>query len=245
MKIKLIACEALYRELSLATAKCRHVFDLAFLNFGLHDTPSELRSAIQSEIDSCDGESYDYIALGYGLCSRGSAEVQARSIPLIIPRAHDCITLLLGSRARYDKEFASHPGTYYYSPGWIERKDGDVQQGFFEDVKASAAKERYAEYVEKYGQDNAAYLIEQESLWYANYDRAAFINMGVGDIEEYRRFTRELAADRGWEHVEIEGDLSLIERLTSGNWDSSDFLIVSPGHSIAESFDPLILKARP
>ena len=244
MRIKLIACEALHRELSLATATSKHVFDLAFLDFGLHDTPSELRSAIQAEIDSCNNDTYDYIALGYGLCSRGAAEIRARSVPLVIPRAHDCITFFLGSRARYDEEFGAHPGTYYYSPGWIERKAGELQQGFIEESHAGKQERLYQEYVEKYGEDNARFLMEQQAQWTANYDRAAFINMSVGDIEEYRRFTRQLAKSKGWNYVELEGETSLIDRLASGDWQGDDFLVVPPGHTILESFDALILKAE-
>ena len=241
MKIKLIACEVFSREFCLATALSPHLFDLKSMPFGFHNTPDDLRSALQDEIDAAENGGYDHIILGYGLCSRGTAEIRARSTPIVIPRAHDCITLFLGSRARYDQEFSAHPGTYYYSPGWIERKDGEVQQGFEEEAQAQERKTRYEEYVEKYGQDNAKFLIEQESRWLVNYTRAAFINTGIGDIEQYRRFTRELAEGRNWEYAEIKGNMSLIERLASGDWDSEDFLKVEPEQTIVESFDELIV----
>lgn len=240
MKIKLISCEALYREFCFATAKSPHVFDIKFLGFGLHDTPSSLREAIQAEIDATEG--YDYIVLGYGLCSRGAADITAKSIPIIIPRMHDCITIFLGSRERYNEEFTAHPGTYYYSSGWIERKDGEVQQGFIDDVYEQRCNDRYAEYVEKYGEDNAKFLIEQENQWLANYTRAAFINTGIGNIEEYRRFTSQLAKDQNWEYAEIQSSTSMFDRLANADWESDDFLKVEPGHTIVESFDELILK---
>ncbi|MHB9036529.1 MAG: DUF1638 domain-containing protein [Armatimonadota bacterium] len=243
MKFKIIACEALTREVRLASAKSPHIIDIEYLAFGLHNTPNDLRTTIQDKIDACEGRGYDYIILGYGLCSRGTAELVARSVPIVVPRAHDCITFFLGSRARYDEEFAAHPGTYYYSPGWIERKEGDMQQGFIDDAQARGYEEKFKEYVEKYGEDNAKFLIEQEQQWYAHYTRAAFINMGVGDIEAYRKFTQELAQDRGWSFFEIDGDLSLIERLADGCWHSDEFLKVEPGQIVAESFDKLVLKA--
>lgn len=242
MKIKLIACEALAREAYLAAAGSPHVIDTQLLSFGLHNTPDELRSTIQSAIDSSEGKGYDAIALGYGLCSRGTADVRARSIPIAIIRMHDCITAFLGSRARYAAEFSAHPGTYYYSPGWIERKEGDMEQGFV-DIHAQRSAEHYREYVEKYGEDNAKFLIEQEQQWLSHYTRAAFINMGVGDIDYYRRFTRDLAGDRGWEYSEIAGDVSLVRRLLEGDWETEDILIVRPGERISESFDDNILKA--
>jgi hypothetical protein len=224
-------------------AKSPHVIDIEYLNFGLHNTPNLLRQTLQEQIDACEGKGYDCIALAYGLCSRGTAELVARSIPIVIPRAHDCITFFLGSRARYDEEFTEHPGTYYYSPGWIERKEGEVQQGFIDDVQARGYEEKFKEYAEKYGEDNAKFLIEQEQQWYAHYTRAAFINMGVGDTEAYRKFTQGLARDRDWSYCEIDGDMSLIERLANGCWDGDEFLKIGPGESIAESFDELVLKA--
>lgn len=243
MKIKLIACEVFFREFSAAAAASRHRFDITFMSFGLHDTPDKLREAIQQEIDSTEVSDYDAIILGYGLCSRGTADIRARSTPIIVPRMHDCITMFLGSRARYSREFSACPGTYYYSPGWIERKDGIVQQGFVDDAHAIRTRDRYAEYVEKYGEDNAKFLIEQEMQWHSNYNRAAFINVGLGDIAGYRGFTQQLASDNGWEYAEIEGDMSLVNRLMSGDWESEDFLTVQPGQTIAESFDELVLKA--
>lgn len=35
---------------------------------------------------------------------------------------HDCISLLLGSRERYDKEFSKVPATFYLSEGWTNKK---------------------------------------------------------------------------------------------------------------------------
>ena len=242
MRIKAIACEVFARELSYATALSPHVWDITFMSFGLHDTPEKLRAAIQEEIDATEGSDYEVIVLAYGLCSRGTAELKARSIPLIVPRAHDCITLLLGSRARYAQEFAAHPGTYYYSAGWIERKVGEVSQGYV-DAHDRRAEERYAEYVEKYGEDNAKFLIEQETQWLANYTRATFINMGLGDVQEYRRFTQSVAADRGWNYEETEGDMSMISRLACGDWDDDEFLRVEPGKTIVESFDERVLRS--
>lgn len=241
MKAKVIACEVLYRELSLAVAHSPHLLDVKFMPFGLHSTPSELRSRLQEEVDHADNDGYDCLLLGYGLCSRGTADITAGRLPIIVPRAHDCITLFLGSRCRYDKEFSQNPGTYYYSPGWIERADGEVRQGFIEEAKEIARQRRYEEYLEKYGEENADYLIEQESQWLVNYSRAAYIHTGVGDPEQYRLFTRGVADSRGWGYEEIKGDLSLIQGLVLGSW-NRDFLIVPPGATIAESFDSDVLR---
>ena len=82
-----------------------------------------MRESVQAAIDEAETqiEKYDAIALGYGLCGNGLAGVQARSVSLVLPRAHDCITLLMGSRARFESYFQDHPGVFYRSAGWVER----------------------------------------------------------------------------------------------------------------------------
>ncbi len=243
-RIKVVSCEVFSREFYWAAADSPHVLDMSFLPFGLHNTPDKLREAIQSAVDEVDPEVYDYVVLGYCLCSRGTADIVGGSVPLVVPRGHDCITVFLGSRATYDREFGLHPGTYYYSAGWIERKEGESSQGSIDDVQARQYEERYREYVEKYGEDNAKYLIEQEASWHANYTRAAFIDTQVGPCQQYRQFVKGIARDREWDYAEIEGSTDMVRRLLHGEWDSEDFLVVPPHHRICESFDELILGCR-
>ena len=244
MKLYAVACEAVARECYRAAAASPHAITISIKEFGLHNEPDDLRAAIQEEIDRASAAGkYDYILLAYGLCSRGTADLIAREVPIVIPRAHDCITLFLGSQERYQREFTEHPGTYYYSPGWVERKEGEVNQGDISIVKNLQAEERFREYVEKYGEDNARYLIEQESLWLSNYDRAAFINMGLGDIDFYRRFTQQVAQEHGWSYEELQGDLRLVDLLFRGDWDPSEFLIVHPGQRTTESVNSGIISA--
>jgi len=249
LKLHAIACEVLARECARAAAKSPHVVTLSFQPFGLHERPDDLRAALQAEIDqatpglSLSKSGYDYILLAYGLCSRGTADLVARETPVVIPRSHDCIALLLGSHERYQQEFAGHPGTYYYSPGWVERKEGEVLQGVIEVVKDRQAEERFKEYVEKYGEDNARFLMEQESQWLANYNRAVFLNMGLGDNDYYRAFTQQVAESHGWSYEELVGDTRLIDRLLAGDWDDSEFLIVHPGQRTIESVTSGIISA--
>lgn len=243
MKLHAISCEVFWRECSYAAARSPHIVTLSFLPFGLHDRPDELRKSLQGEIDRASSR-FDCILLAYGLCSRGTADLVARDTPIVIPRAHDCIALLLGSHKHYLREFERHPGTYYYSPGWIERKEGEVRQGTIEVVQEREAEERLREYTEKYGEDNARYLLEQENLWLAYYDRAVFLDMGLGDIGYYQRFTRQAAESRGWSYEEIAGDMRLVEALFRGDWDSGEFLVVQPGQRTVEDVNAGILSAR-
>lgn len=240
MRLYVIACDVLYRECSRAAADSPHVVTLSFHSLGMHDKPSELRAVLQDEIDKASVGNYDYILLAYGLCSRVTAGLTAADTQLVIPRAHDCITLLLGSKEAYQQEFESHPGTYYYSCGWIERRgDGNVSQGI-----ERLAEEKYREYVEKYGEENAKYLFEVESQWLANYNRTALIDMGMGDIEHYRAFTMKIAEENNWGYDEIKGDTRLVDHLINGVWPSDQFLVVKPGQKTFENVNDGIISAK-
>ena len=241
MRYLLIACEVLAREVYLCAAHSPHIVDVQLLEKGLHDTPERLRQELQARIDSAD-ERYDAVLLGYGLCSNSTADLVARKVPLVLPRAHDCITLYLGSRERYEKEFFAHPGTYYYTTDYVERSDGaSVALGAVSDERR---RKVYEEYVEKYGKDNADYLMEVLGAWARNYSRAAFIEMGVGPSDGAERRAQQEAKRRGWSFEKLMGDLILIRKLVNGQWDE-DFLVVKPGERVQVTYDVQIVKASP
>jgi len=243
LKLHAIICQVLSRECFQAAALSPHMVSVSTQLSGLHREPDKLRQTLQEEIDKASGCGNDYILLAYGLCSRGTADLTARDTPIVIPKVHDCISLLLGSNARYQREFGEHPGTYYFSSGWIEYMDGELDQGMFTGKKEREYEERLREYTEKYGEDNAVYLLEQESQWLVNYSRAALIDLPLGDSEHYRWFTKDIAESRNWVYEELHGDLRLFEKLFNGDWDSSEFLIVQPGQRTLECVNSDIISA--
>ncbi len=245
MRLKLISCEVFIREFCRFASTSKHLIDMVFHPFGLHDTPPLLREEAQKAIDATESGKYDYILIGYGLCSRGTSGLVARNVPLVIPRAHDCITMFLGSKERYIREFTENPGTYYYSSGWVERKDGLTQQGHVRMLKEEERNQRYNEYVERFGEDNAKYLVDMETEWLSQYKQATFINVDdIGDVEAYRDFAKRSAETHGWECTEIKGSSSLIRRFLDGEWDEADFLIVNPGQRIQDVQDTSIIRAE-
>ncbi|GAH63322.1 unnamed protein product, partial [marine sediment metagenome] len=88
-----------------------------FLEQGLHRTPTKMPNIIQGKIHQAD-DKIDYIVLGYSLCGNGIVGVKAEKQPLVIPKAHDCIDLFLGSLEARLKEQQKAPGTYYLTKGW-------------------------------------------------------------------------------------------------------------------------------
>lgn len=243
MRIKCLACEALARPTYLAAAYSPHIVDIELVQRGLHNKPTHLRDHLQSLVDASAGAGYDAIALVYGLCGKAISGLEARDVRLVIPRAHDCITLFLGSRQRYTYQFDNHPGTYWYSHDYIERDDGSgssLAMGSGTDTDLEAV---YEEYVKKYGKDNADYLMEAMGAWQSHYQRAVFIDMGIGDASLVEERAHMEAARRGWAFERMAGDLVLIRRLLNGDWED-DFLVLEPGQVVSMSYDEDILAAQ-
>jgi hypothetical protein len=236
MKLKCIGCDALARPVYLCAAQSPHIIDVELFQLGLHDDPADLQGRLQERIDAASGERYDAILLAYGLCGKATAGLMAREIPVVIPRAHDCITLFLGARDRYQNQFENYPGTYWYALDYVERRDGS---GTSLSLGASVETDLpgvYEEYVEKYGKDNADYLMEVMGAWQKHYKRAAFIDMGIGDSTAVEALARNEAERRGWEFERLAGDMVLVRRLLMGDWED-DFLVLQPGEQIKLTYD--------
>ena len=244
MQIKCIGCDVLARAIYWSAAQSPHVVDVQLLERGLHNTPAVLRGRLQGQIDTAASQGYDAIVLAYGLCGQATAGLVARSAPLVIPRAHDCITLFLGSRERYDEQFLSQPGTYWYTLDYLERRQdssASLALGLGSDTDLQAV---YEEYVQKYGKDNADYLMEVMGAWQSHYQRAAYIDLGIGDGSLVETQAQAEASRRGWAFERMVGDLVLIRRLIQGDWgdgETGDFLILQPGQALSMTYDDNII----
>ncbi len=246
MRIKLIACEILYRECCAAAARSPNMVDVEFLPKGLHDIGREgMNARLAEAVESVDPSQYDAIALGYGLCSHGIMGLAARGIPLVVARAHDCITLLLGSKERYQEYFESHPGVYYKSSGWIERGAGLEQLDPDSWADRLGAELSFDELVARYGEDNARYLAEQLGDLTRHYSGLTYIEMGIEPDGRFEAQTRQEAAERAWKFEKLRGDMALIQALVDGSWDEERFLVVRPGERIVPSFDEQIVRVEP
>lgn len=243
MKLKCLSCEALTRLVYLCAAQSPHMVDVELMRIGLHNEPLNLRDRLQERIDALTSEDYDAILLGYGLCGQATSGLQAKAIPLVIPRAHDCITLFLGGRDRYQQQFEDHPGTYWYVQDYMERRESTgtvLSLGSGLDANIEAV---YDDYVKQYGQDNADYLMEVMGAWQSHYNRAAYIDMGVGDGSVIELQTKDEADRRSWNFDRLPGDLILIRRLLNGDWDD-DFLVTPPGEEIVMAYGDDVVNSQ-
>jgi len=235
-KYFVISCHVLWRELCYYASISRNVFNFMFLKQGLHDTPNTLREMLQNAIDSVDGD-YTAILIGYGLCCNGLAGITARNTKLVIMRGHDCITFFLGSKERYQEYFDRNPGTYWYSPGWIDTVS-----------KPMPGKERLEQFLQlyraKYGEENAEYLMQIEQQWIKEYSQATYVDFGFYVTTIYKDYTKKCAQELGWSYDELKGDPHLILYFLEGNWNNDDFLIVNQGEKVVATHDERIIDVQ-
>ncbi len=245
MRLYALFCEVLARQAYYAAAFSPHVVDIDLIDKGLHNEPERLRAHLKERLATADQQGYDAILIGFGLCSSSTVGLCATRTPMVIPRAHDCITLFLGSKERYGEQFRENPGTYWYAPDYIERggsESGQVALGAGDD---SRIDEVYAEYVLKYGQDNADYLMEVMGAWQQHYNRAAYIEPIEMKMPDHRPMVRETAARRGWRFEELDGSILIVRDLVEGRWDDERFATIAPNHMVVATNDERIVGSTP
>ncbi len=237
-----LTCEALARSIYAVAADAPSTVTVRLYKQGLHNTPKKLRETLQEQIDGVEPGSCDAILLVYGMCGTSTIGLEARHTPLVIPRTHDCIALYLGSHARYQQEFDAHPGTYWYSLDYMERNEPGSNGGLGAS-NIGTMDEIYEQYVEKYGQENADYLMEVMGEWGSHYDRGVYIDMDSGDGAEYEQLARDQAARRGWIFERKEGNRRMLRMLVRGEWAEDEFLVVPPGHTIQQTGGAGLIQA--
>lgn len=245
MRLKAIVCQVMSREMECVAPRSPHSVEVEVLTMGLHDLGAAMHSHLQDRIDASDTSGYDAILLGYGLCGRGTEGLRAGSTQLVLPRAHDCIGILMGGHPNYLAYFENHPGVYYRSPGWIEFQAPGQWLQPAEATSKNVLGERRTreELIAQYGEENGNYLFEQFRAYRRHYSGLTYISTGVPSDESSRSLARAEAERENWAFEEVHGSLALLEALVNGDWNPANFLIVPPGATVRAALDDAVVNA--
>ena len=236
-KIALLACSVFEREIALHAAGARHILETRFFQVTLHERPDQLRGILQQNLEALGARAdIEAVVLAYGLCGRGAAELRPRRHKLVIPRAHDCITVFMGSKEAHAEHQSRCPACYYYTPGWNRERRVPGPE------KWAALRE---ELERKFDPDNVEFLMEMERERWRLHDTATYLDLGTNDAEAEAGYTRCCARWLGWKFERLPGDPQLLRDLLWGNWDAERFQVVEPGQRLAHSPDDSILRAEP
>ena len=239
MYFKFIACNVFFREACLMAAEAPHVLDLDFTEKGDHEDSNRLRSIIQAKIDEAEksAKAYDAILLGYGLCGNSLAGVKSGKFSLVIPRAHDCCTVFLGSKEKFREHFRDNPSRPFTSTGYRER--GSSKLNTSETKRFLGLDKSYEDYVALYGEENARYIMETlaPARDEADQHETVFIDVPETSFLGYAEVCRKEAEEAGRTFSLLKGDIGLLRRLVLGEWDPEDFLVLKPGEKIVPIYD--------
>jgi hypothetical protein len=220
--VVILACQVMQSLIQPHMPK-REDIPTVYMDYGLHVRPEKMAPTLQEQLDALPEPSL--VLVGYGLCGNGLNGLKAGPHTLIIPRADDCIAILLGSYQAYIQAFREEPGTYYLTKGWLESGSDPLKE--------------YRQYVDRYGADNADSLID---MMYGRYKRLCFVAHTQADLDEYRTQAMEVAqfCAQRWDmsyHERIGSD-GLIRRLLEaphrpGNL-GDDFVVIPPGGTVEQ-----------
>ncbi|ACB76933.1 DUF1638 domain-containing protein [Opitutus terrae] len=234
-RLALIACRVLETELAHFLPQAPHVVRTEFLDVGLHDRPGFLHTALAAALARAeDDPAVEAVALVYGVCGLGTMGLRPARCPLVLPRAHDCLTLFLGSKERYADIMRRTPDVYWYTPGWnrARRVPGPDREAALR-----------SEYTKKFGVEDAEALIAMERASFFEHGRAVYTDFGLPDSAAEKAYAQTCATWLGWPCEEQPGDSSLLRALLAGEWDAERFLVVPPGQQTAFSADTRVVKA--
>lgn len=211
MNTQIIACRTVERELTQCIQNTGVDYPILWVESGLHNTPKKLNRAVQALIDEAEA---DRLLLAMGFCGNSLVGLESKGRTLILPRADDCISLLLGSnenRAAIARENAA----YFLTEGWL-----------------SGERNLWKEHlhaVEKYGRDQA---MELARMLYSHYRTLALLDTGTADMTALLDGTEIIAQTLSLEQKIVPASLSWLENLLTGPWHSDRFLTVPPGGKI-------------
>ena len=104
----------------------------------------------------------------------------------------------------------------------------------------------FQELADKYGEENARYIIETLAPKDDSDKQVVYIETPPYEKFDLKKQIENEAMKEGRKFESIKGNTRLIEMLVNGRWNEDEFLVVPPYHTIEGVYDnELIMKAVP
>lgn len=171
MNVKILSCEIFkpYIEVLLKEERLPYTYELTYYEMDQHNQPKEFHQLLQSKIDESKG--FDMVLLLYGICGNVTSHLKATHCPLLIPKVHDCATVLLGGKSRFIEIFGERLSTPWMA---LAHDENHSDHQYLGDDNEKLLEERY-------GKDNAAYL---RQFFEANASKKLYLSLGLEEDEK-------------------------------------------------------------
>lgn len=216
MITKIIACKTIENELLSAMDITGCHDEILWLESGLHNVPKILHHAIQSALDQCADAKRVMLAMGY--CGNSVVGLKTGAYDLIMPRADDCISILLYSDPSQASIARRRNATYFMTEGWLKGERNIWRE--------------YEYAIAKYGEVRGKWIFD---TLFRNYDALALLDTGCFPLEAARQETAGIAQKLGLRYEEVAGETGYLEQLLLGPWPDDRFLRVPPDSVLTDS----------
>ena len=206
MKTTMIVCETLKDEFLFLYKEMGLKADVKWIESGLHNYTQKLHDRLQQAIDEIT--ECGRVILVFGRCGDSISNLKNGNFEMIVPKAEDCISLLMGSDERR-RDYSREHAAYYLTDGWI-RGERNIWM-------------EYLYSVEKLQQE----LAENNTV-YCNYRTLALLDTGINPISQLMEKTREIEETLELERKVVPAELTYIRELLTGPWDTTRYEIVPP-----------------
>ena len=180
-------------------------FPVIWLESGLHNTPKKLNTRLREELKKTDAER---VLLAMGFCGNSLAGLKADGFEIIVPKADDCISLLLGSVERR-MEISQELAAYFLTEGWMQ---GEWNL--------------WAEYqhsVQEFGEETAQMIAQ---MMYGHYRTLGILHIDEQPLEPLVESSKIIAVTLHLNQQIIHGTLSWLEELLTGPWNNGKYLVI-------------------
>lgn len=212
MSTMIISCEMVKNELTAVLEKAGLTLPITWISSEYHNDPNKLREKLQQEIDAAPA--CEIILLAFGCCGNATVGLRATTANLVIPKAEDCIEILLRKR---NQKFERKARTYFLSKGWLESPNNLMNE--------------YVHALNKYGEYRTKRIF---NAMLKEYRYLMLIDTGLSDSSELDAMlseTERIAATVNLEVITEKGDTWLLESLVSEHL-GCDFLHISKGQIV-------------
>lgn len=216
MKSLIITCKTIKAEVNKAIEETGFEAPVIYLESGLHNFPENLHKVLQTELDRISN--VDQVLMVMGYCGNAILGLKPEGFRVVVPKADDCLTMLLGSQKKR-KEVQNDLPTYFLSKGWLDSLEA-IEGTMYEDFNRTE---------KKYGRARAEKILR---LTFKHYHRIGLIDTGTFELKGLLERAQIHADFLKLKCDVIPGTLNFITKFLTGPWDD-DFLIFNSGETIA------------
>lgn len=217
MRTALIACKTLEKEISYILGQEPAKIDvILYVPSGLHNTTSRLQEAVREQMRLLEGKGIERLLLCFGLCGNVVEGLVTRDYETVMPKADDCITLLLGSAERR-RELDKTKRGYFLTEGWLQG-EANLHKG-------------YKDAVEMYGQEMADAIYREI---FQGYEYLTLIDTGRPDYRAFVEKGKKIAEDFGLKPLSVKGEQSWLRDYLLQDIEDlqkQDKVVIYPPHS--------------